>query len=97
MNLLGDKRLKTQHLMGASKLERLSDGTVKVTYQMRVAHQRYADEDLAAVTNKGHAHGRAAHWYRKVEGKWKIEGVEPNLEWSEYDLFGTLNPKEESS
>jgi scytalone dehydratase len=37
------------------------------------------------------------HCYRKVEGDWKLEGVVPQLEWSEYDLFGTLNPKEEEA
>jgi scytalone dehydratase len=60
-----------------------------------VAHQRYVDEDLAVVANKGHGHGVTQHWYRKIEGIWKLEGVAPKLEWSEYDLFGTLNPKEE--
>jgi scytalone dehydratase len=95
--LLGDKRMKTQHLLGGSKWERSSDGTVQVGYQVRVAHQRYADEDLAVVVNKGHGYGRVQHWYRKIEGNWKLEGVVPQLEWSEYDLFGTLNPKEEES
>jgi len=95
--LLGDKRLKTQHLLGGSKWERSSDGSVQVCYQVRVAHQRYADEDLSVVTNKGHGHGRVQHSYRKLEGTWKLESVAPKLEWSEYDLFGTLNPKEAES
>ena len=95
--LLGDKRMKTQHFIGASKWECLSDGTVQAWHQMRVAHQRYANEDLAVVINKGHAHGAIQHLYRKIEGAWKLEGVVPKHEWSEYDLFGTLNPKEEES
>lgn len=93
--LLGDKRLKTQHLLGRGKWEVLSNGTVHIWHQIRVAHQRYTNEDLAVVENKGHAHGTTQHWYRKIEGTWKLEGVEPQLEFTEYDLFGTLNPKED--
>jgi scytalone dehydratase len=39
--LLGDPRMKTQHLLGASKRECLDDGSVQVGHQIRVAHQRY--------------------------------------------------------
>jgi scytalone dehydratase len=95
--LLGDKRLKTQHLIGGSKWERSSDGTVQAWHQARVAHQRYTDEDLSVVANKGHAHAYVQHLYRKIDGTWKLEGVIPKLGWSEYDLFGTLNPKEEGA
>ncbi|MCJ1446843.1 MAG: hypothetical protein MMC23_007350 [Stictis urceolatum] len=94
---IGDKRMKTQHFLGGAKWECLSNGTVQVWHQVRVAHQRYTDEDLAVVANKGHAHGATQHWYRKIEGAWKLEGVVPKLGWTEYDLFGTLNPKEEGS
>jgi scytalone dehydratase len=91
--LLGDKPLKTQHLLGGSKWEQLSDGSVTVTHQIRVAHQRYTDETLSEVKNKGHAHGTTQHWYRKIDGAWKLEGVAPMLNFAEYDLFGTLNPE----
>ena len=86
--------MKTQHLIGATKWESLSDGRVQVGLQIRVAHQRYADEDLSAVTNKGHGYGVTTHCYRKIGESWKIESCAPRLEWSEYDLFGTLNPQE---
>ncbi|TVY21545.1 Scytalone dehydratase [Lachnellula arida] len=95
VKLLGDKRMKTQHLLGGARWERLGDGTVQAWHQIRVAHQRYVSEDLAVVANKGHAHGVTRHWYRKVDGAWMLEGVAPELGWSEYDLFGTLNPREE--
>ena len=65
---------------------------VEVANQIRVAHQRYVDEDLTVVANKGHAHGVTKHWYRKIDGVWKLERVEPKLEFYEYDLLGTLNP-----
>ncbi|KAH8696562.1 Scytalone dehydratase [Talaromyces proteolyticus] len=94
---LGSKRLKTQHFLGSAKWERLDDGSVRVTHQIRVAHQRYTDDELSAVANKGHAHGVTTHWFRKFEGAWKIEGVAPQLDFAEYDLFGTLNPTDEES
>lgn len=90
--VIGDKRVKTQHLLGDGKIERLDDGTVHIWHQIRVGHQRYAKEDLAEVINKGHGYGVTQHWYRKIDGAWKIEGVEPKVEWFEYDLFGTLAP-----
>ncbi|EHK17232.1 uncharacterized protein TRIVIDRAFT_173780 [Trichoderma virens Gv29-8] len=92
IGVIGDKRLKTQHFLGGAQWELLSDGSVRVAHQIRVAHQRYADETLAEVTNKGHAHGVTTHWYKKIDGVWKLEGVAPRLEFSEYDLFGTLAP-----
>ncbi|KAJ4154140.1 hypothetical protein LMH87_010603 [Akanthomyces muscarius] len=87
----------TQHLIGASTWSYLGEGSIEVVHQMRVAHQRYTDETLAEVVNKGHAHGFVFHQYRKLDGKWKIEDVRPKLEWTEYDLFGTLRPPEEAA
>lgn len=95
--MIGDKRLQTQHLLGGSKWLRLDDGTVQAWHQLRVAHQRYVDESLSAVVNKGHGHGVVQHMYQKIGGHWKLEGVVPDNKWSEYDLYGTLSPKEVES
>ena len=88
-----EKRLMTQHLIGASRWEYPSKEAAKGWHQLRVAHQRYADDELTTVVNKGHGYGFVEHSYLKVDGKWKIEGCKPILAWSEYDLFGTLNPE----
>lgn len=95
LKLLGSRRLKTQHLLGGSKWERLDNGSILVAYQIRVAHQRYTDESLSEVAKKGHAHGVTQHWYRKIDGAWKLEGVAPTLNFAEYDLFGALSPEAE--
>jgi len=92
--VIGSPRLKTQHFIGVQKLELESNGVVHVWNQVRVAHQLYADEGLAVVANKGHGHGVTEHWYGKIEGRWKLQGSKSNLNWSEYDLLGTLNPTE---
>ncbi|KAI3318565.1 putative scytalone dehydratase [Xylariaceae sp. AK1471] len=82
---LGLKRLKTQHLIGMSTWAQTSENEITGLHQMRVAHQKYADDDLKEVILKGHAHGKATVWYRKVDGVWKFAGIEPDIRWSEYD------------
>ena len=85
-HVLGDPLLKTQHFIGASKWEKVSDTEVVGWHQLRVPHQRYADETKTAVAVKGHAHGTNQHWYKKVEGKWKFAGLAVEIKWGEFDL-----------
>ena len=93
--VIGDPRVKTQHLLGGGNWSSPGDGTVQVWWQLRVAHQRYAAEDLAEPINKGHAHGANQHTYKKIQGTWKIVGIKARVDWVEGDLFGTLHPPEE--
>ncbi|KAI1384748.1 Scytalone dehydratase [Hypoxylon trugodes] len=84
--VLGDPLLRTQHFVGATKWQKVSDTEVKATHQLRVPHQRYTDATLQKVAMKGHAHGSNTHWYRKVDGVWKFAGLAPEIRWSEYDF-----------
>ena len=93
--LLGGKRLKTQHLLGSSRWERLGEGSVTAEHQARVAHQRYTKDDLSEVANKGHGHGVVQHWYRKIDGAWKLEGVQPKMGFAEFDMQATLTPADD--
>jgi len=88
---LGNERLKTQHFLGKGKWERLSDDSVHVEHQIRAAHVLYVDENLMVEKNRGHGHGSMNHWFRKIDGIWKLEGVKPELVFAEHDLFGTVN------
>lgn len=83
--VLGNPRLKTQHFVGVSTWTKTSETEVTGYHQMRVAHQKYADEKLTEVAVKGHAHGKGTVWYRNVDGVWKFAGIEPDIRWSEYD------------
>ena len=83
--VLGNPRLKTQHLVGAAKWVKTGEAEITGYHQMRVAHQRYSDDQLTKVAVKGHAHGKGTVWYRKVGGVWKFAGIEPDIRWSEYD------------
>lgn len=90
-HVLGNPLLKTQHFVGTSKWEKVSDDEIVGHHQMRVAHQRYKDSDLKTVDIKGHSHGSATMWYKRVDGVWKFAGLKPNERWFEYDydkIFG---------
>jgi scytalone dehydratase len=91
---LGNQRLKTQHFVGgASKWVQLNDREIAGYHQMRVAHQKYADDALTEVALKGHGHGKATIWYRKVDGVWKFAGLEPGDRWGEFDYNKIFLPE----
>ncbi|RYP17205.1 hypothetical protein DL765_004661 [Monosporascus sp. GIB2] len=84
--VLGDPILMTQHFIGGTTYEKVSDDEVVGHHQLRVPHQRYTDETRARVAVKGHAHSTNTHWYRKVGGVWKFAGLSPEIRWYEYDF-----------
>ena len=84
--VLGNKRLRTQHFVGATKWEKVSDDEIVGYHQLRVPHQVYADESLKEVKVKGHAHSTNTHWYKRVDGVWKFAGLAPEIRWFEYDF-----------
>lgn len=85
-NVLGDPLLKTQHFIGGTKWEKVSDDEIIGYHQLRVPHQKYTDETRAKVAVKGHAHSTNKHWYKKVNGEWKFAGLSPDIRWFEYDF-----------
>lgn len=84
--VLGDPLLKTQHFIGSSKWEYVSEDEAIGWHQLRVPHQRYTDESMKEVAVKGHAHGSNQHWYKKIDGVWKFAGLAPIIRWGEYDF-----------
>ncbi|AEO57327.1 hypothetical protein MYCTH_102118 [Thermothelomyces thermophilus ATCC 42464] len=86
-SVLGNPLLRTQHFIGgASKWERVSDTEIIGHHQLRVPHQVYTDASLQNVEVKGHAHSHNTHYYRKVNGVWKFAGLEPEIQWFEYNF-----------
>lgn len=67
------------------KWRKTADTEIIGFHQMRVAHQKYEDNELKDIAVKGHAHGMATVWYRQVDGVWKFAGIAPDIRWSEYD------------
>ncbi|KXT07762.1 hypothetical protein AC579_2789 [Pseudocercospora musae] len=84
--VLGDPTLKTQHFIGGTKWEKVSDDEIIGYHQLRVPHQKYTDETMTTVAVKGHAHSFNLHWYKKVQGVWKFAGLNPDIRWFEYDF-----------
>ena len=86
---LGNPLLKTQHFVGLSTWHKVNDDEIVGVHQLRVPHQRYTDSSMREVAVKGHAHGIATMWYKRVaveEGQeWKFAGVCPQIRWSEFD------------
>ena len=82
---LGNHRVRTQHLIGASKFVQTSRVSITGVHQMRVAHQKYKDDECTQVLIKGHAHGKATVEYRFVDGVWKFAGLTPDIRWAEDD------------
>ena len=85
-HVLGDPLLKTQHFIGSSKWEKVSDTEAIGWHQLRVPHQKYTDETKTVVAVKGHAHGSNQHWYKKIDGKWKFAGLAVEIRCAEFDL-----------
>lgn len=84
-HFLGNKRIKTQHFIGATKWSQVSPTDIIAEQQMRVAHQKYKDDELKEVQYQGHALGKATIQYRKIDGVWKFAGLEPDIRWTEFD------------
>jgi scytalone dehydratase len=84
--VLGNPLLKTQHFIGGTKWEKVSDEEIIGWHQLRVPHQKYTDATMCEVAVKGHAHSTNQHWYRKIDGEWKFAGLNPEIRWSEFDF-----------
>ncbi|KAF4536146.1 Short-chain dehydrogenase/reductase SDR [Lasiodiplodia theobromae] len=82
---LGNPLLKTQHFIGASRWQQVSETEITGRHQVRVPHQKYTDESRKTVAVKGHSHGGATMWYKKVDSVWKFAGLCPDIRWFEYD------------
>lgn len=85
-HVLGNPLLKTQHFIGSSKWEFVSETEAIGWHQLRVPHQRYTDDSRKEVAVKGHAHGSNQHWYKKIDGVWKFAGLAPIIRWGEFDF-----------
>jgi scytalone dehydratase len=84
--VLGNPLLKTQHFIGGTRWEKVSDDEIIGWHQLRVPHQKYTDSTMSTVAVKGHAHSTNKHWYKKVDGEWKFAGLSPDIRWFEYDF-----------
>ncbi|KAJ5690267.1 Scytalone dehydratase [Penicillium macrosclerotiorum] len=85
-HFLGDPLVRTQHLLGAAKYEYVSEYEIVATHQVRAAHQRYVDLEHTKVAYQGYGNGSVKHWYKKIDGVWKLSGILPEMYWTEGDF-----------
>ncbi|KAM4057314.1 scytalone dehydratase [Hirsutella rhossiliensis] len=85
-DFLGDPCVKTQHLFGATRWERLSESKFVGHHQLRVAHQVYTAPDFKTVKVRGHGHATNEHYYTKIDGVWKFSGIKSCVRWFEHDF-----------
>ncbi|KAF2666908.1 Scytalone dehydratase [Microthyrium microscopicum] len=79
---LDDPLVDLQHLIGLCKYEKTSDTEIFGDHQIRAAHQRYTiDKNTAEV--QGHGYGLIRHYYKKLDGHWKLAGLRPTMRWVE--------------
>ncbi|KAJ5090554.1 Scytalone dehydratase [Penicillium argentinense] len=76
-DFVGDPLIRIQHLVGAAKHEWVSGTKISVTYQIRAAQQRYENAGLTIVAHKGLGNWKVKHWYKKIEGVWKLADARP--------------------
>ena len=92
-DLLGDPLVHTQHFLGATRYEWVSESEIIAIHQIRAAHQRYENLNLTSVAHRGHCHGIVKHWYKKIDRAWKLTGVRPEMDWTEHD-FNKIFPRQ---
>ncbi|KAH0848897.1 hypothetical protein AYO21_10635 [Fonsecaea monophora] len=83
---LGDELVASQHLIGATKWEKVSDVEMVSHHQSRAAHQRFEDVRRRDVAVKGHGHGTVTTFYKKIDGQWKWAGIKTKVIWNEFDF-----------
>lgn len=83
---LGDPLVKTQHLLGQTWYEKVSEDEVVGHHQLRAAHNRFTDLTFQRVDRRGHGHASNEHYYKRVDGVWKFAGIQPTARWNEFDF-----------
>jgi scytalone dehydratase len=95
---LGNPLIATQHLIGGSTWQRISETEIKGTHQLRAAHQRYQADPNGGrsreVVAKGHGHAKVVHFYKKEEDeKWKLTGLRPEVYFDEFSIAEVFGRK----
>ena len=86
VGFVGDPLVQTQHHIGASKWRKISDDEVVGHHQLRAAHQRRSVDDPRIIESKGSGYAMVRHFYKKINGDWKLAGLKPTVRWNELDL-----------
>lgn len=85
-DMLGDPGVKTQHLLVASKVRKLSSTKATAWRQIRAGHVKF-DIVTAQQTAKAHGHGVLQFFYEKVDdSQWKLCGLKAYSDFFEGNI-----------
>lgn len=85
-DMLGDRGVKTQHLLAGSKVRKLSSTKATAWRQIRVGHVKF-DIVTAQQTAKAHGYGVVQFFYEKVDdSQWKLCGVKTYSDFFEGNI-----------
>ena len=84
--ILKNPKMKTQHLIGVSKWELISDTEIVGHHQISAAHYLYHDEACKDLHMVGVGRATNDYTYKKIDGEWLIAGLTVNVRFSDPDL-----------
>lgn len=77
LEMFGDASLGTQHLIGASKWERIDENKVIGHHRMRSTSVRLTGADCGEEKVEADRRVVVMQSYVKADGKWKLAGLKP--------------------
>lgn len=75
--MFGSPLLRTQHLLGGSRLDCVSSTEVTAYHQVRSESIKLSEEDLKSVVDVSSRRVLVRMNYVKIDGQWKISGMKP--------------------
>ncbi|PSN65991.1 scytalone dehydratase-inhibitor complex [Corynespora cassiicola Philippines] len=84
------------HHIGGSKYDRTGPDTVTGYHQVRTEYKRYKTVEKKEVEATGQGLTLMHHYYKKVDGKWKLAGTKPGRRMNDFnfdEIFAEGNPK----
>ena len=74
------------HHVGVSKYDRTGPDTVTGHHQVRTEYRRWKTMERKEVEATGEGLTVMLHFYRKVDGVWKLEGVKPLTRMNDFNF-----------
>lgn len=84
------------HHIGGSKYDRTGPSTVTGYHQVRTEYKRYKTLEKKEVEATGQGLTLMIHWYKKIDGEWKLTGTRPGGRMNDFNfdkIFVEPKPK----
>jgi scytalone dehydratase len=84
------------HHIGGSKYDRTGPDSVTGYHQVRTEYKRYKTLEKKEVEATGQGLTLMIHWYKKIDGEWKLAGTRPGGRMNDFNfdkIFVEAKPK----